>query len=70
MSFRVYYNRHSDWPYIWSLDAGDLSTEVKVKSVQFHKVVAETGFDPNAPIGDQDRPRVFFIVTIRGESLS
>lgn len=60
--YRVYYNRHSEFPYIWSIDAGTLETEVKVKSVQFHRVSAETGFDPDVPIGDQERPRVFFVV--------
>lgn len=60
--YRVYYNRHSDYPFIWSIDAGTLETEVRVKSVQFHKVQAETGIDPNIKIGDQVNPRVFFIV--------
>jgi hypothetical protein len=60
--YRVYYNRHSDYPYIWSIDAGTIDTEVKVVDVKFHKCVAETGFDRSVPIGDTERPRVFFTV--------
>lgn len=60
--YRVYYNKSSEYPFIWSIDAGSLDTEVKVKSVQFHKVVAETGIDPNIKVGDVVNPRVFFIV--------
>lgn len=60
--YRIYYNRHSEYPYIWSIDAGDLSTEIKVKAIQLHKVNAETEIDLSVPIGDTERPRVFFRV--------
>lgn len=62
MSYRVYYNRHSEFPYIWSIDSGSLDTEIKVRNVQFHKVQAETSIDLSVPLGDMERPRVFFIV--------
>jgi hypothetical protein len=62
LSYRVYYNKHSEAPYIWSIDGGTQDTEVKVKDIQFHKVEAETGGDFAVPIGDQERPRVFFTV--------
>ena len=62
MNYRVYYNRHSDFPLIWSVDEGDQSTEKNFKKVEFHKVVAETGIDESVPNGDKERPRVFFVV--------
>lgn len=62
MSYRVYYNKSSEFPYVWSIDSGSLDTEVKVKGIQFHKIEAEAGADLTVPIGDIERPRVFFIV--------
>lgn len=60
--YRVYYNRRAEAPFIWSIDAGTLETEIKVKSVQFHKVVAETGENTAIRVNDPDNPKVFFIV--------
>lgn len=57
--FRVYYNRSSDYPYVWSFDDGDSKNEVLVKNI----------YGPNFtsaynPDGDnKDTPRAFFWVT-------
>lgn len=62
MSYRVYYNKSSEYPWVWSIDSGTQDTEVKVKGIQFHKVEAEAAADLSVPIGDTERPRVFFVV--------
>lgn len=31
--FRVYWNRRGDYPLVWSIDFGDVSTEMNVKQI-------------------------------------
>jgi hypothetical protein len=33
MLYRVYFNAHADFPLVWSIDTGDDSTEINVKSI-------------------------------------
>lgn len=39
-SYRVYFNRQMDWPMIWCVDEGDISTQIRCPYVEFLGVVA------------------------------
>ncbi len=36
MLYRVYFNQHGDFPFVWSIDAGDNTEEINVKTVTIH----------------------------------
>jgi hypothetical protein len=59
MDYRAYFNRHSEWPYIWSVDEGTQKSETKVRDVYTYKCSTDTGYDPTVKSGDNERPRVF-----------
>lgn len=56
---RVYFNRWSEQPLIWSVDHGSLDTEQKVKNVVVHDVHGRTNTDETVPAGDMMNPRVW-----------
>ena len=60
--YRVYYNRRADYPFIWSVDNGDQSTEQNVIDVQLHRSNANTGGDMTVPRHSTDVPSVWFEV--------
>lgn len=62
MKYRVYYNRRSDYPFIWSVDEGTQETEQNVKSVEFHDVSAMTNGDLTVPRSSTETPCVWFDV--------
>jgi hypothetical protein len=39
--WRVYFNRQQDWPMIWCLDQGDISTQIRVHWVKMKGVKLE-----------------------------
>jgi hypothetical protein len=43
--YRVYFNRRSEAPQIWSVDEGDQTTEINVQWVRFEGIFSETVFD-------------------------
>lgn len=48
--FRVYFNRHREFPQIWSFDEGDQASEVNVKN--FHLLpgcTSQGGYNGNKP---------------------
>jgi hypothetical protein len=56
--FRVYFNRSSDFPYVWSFDDGDIKNEVLVTKIHGTSFVSD--YDPS---GDNvNTPRGFFWV--------
>src|SRR5271154_4743540 len=64
-NYRVYYNRASDFPYVWSFDSGDMKDEVIVKSIRGGNFVS--CYDP---MGDNlTSPRGYFLVEAEGFSL-
>jgi hypothetical protein len=40
MTYRIYYNRASDWPQIWSVDEGSQATEINVQGFELSEVSA------------------------------
>lgn len=61
-NFRVYYNRRSDYPFIWSVDEGTQETEVNVTDVELTRVSAKTRFDRHVPRGSTETPSCWFEV--------
>lgn len=66
--YRVYFNRHNEFPQVWSVDEGDTETEINVREVVLIDVRAITKYDPN---GDNiNTPKAFFevhgVLEIRG----
>ena len=59
--FRIYYNRRSEHPTVWSLDSGSQATEINVKSVRLHRCNAETHWNPDIP-PNNDTPSAWFEV--------
>ena len=56
--YRVYFNRSSDFPFVWSFDDGDIANEVIVKAI--HGCKFDSDYDPS---GDNvNTPRGFFWV--------
>lgn len=52
MRYRVYYNRSSDYPFVWSFDDGDSKNEVLVTAIhgpQFHSAYNPSGDNENTP---------------------
>lgn len=41
--WRVYFNRQQDWPMIWCIDQGDISTQIRVHWVKIQGVKLEGG---------------------------
>lgn len=39
--WRVYFNRQGEWPMIWCIDEGDISTQIRIQRVYFEGVAAE-----------------------------
>ncbi len=57
--FRIYFNRHSDFPLVWSVDQGDQSTEINVKRVVTRGVRTYT----DGGVGDNvNSPTVWIVV--------
>jgi len=46
--WRVYYNARSAAPLIWSIDRGDVSTEIEVREIHFVNVSALSRFNSRA----------------------
>lgn len=51
---RVYFNRRSDWPLVWSVDDGDQKNEIHVSSVLMEGVSITEAVDlaanPDSPV--------------------
>lgn len=45
MNYRVYFNRHNEFPTIWSVDEGGQDSEINVKGFRLHKVNAVSVYD-------------------------
>ncbi len=60
MTYRVYFNRCVDFPQVWSVDEGDVSTEINVQgiSVSSLNVWVEWVYDPSIPTNDRE-PRAW-----------
>lgn len=58
MAHRVYFNRRSDYPFIWSVDDGNQSTEVKVKDV----VIKVQSCTASGPGDNENSPTVWIEV--------
>ncbi len=58
--YRAYFNRHADWPFVWSVDEGSLDTEIKVKEIVNNGAESISVYDHEVAIGDQEKPRVWF----------
>lgn len=57
--YRVYFNRHSDFPLVWSVDHGTQETEVNVRKVVTRNVRTYTDSGP----GDNlNSPTVWIVV--------
>jgi hypothetical protein len=59
MRLRVYFNRLSDLPRIWSFDHGTQETEQAVSSWKLYDVDASAGYDFDVSPSDKDHPRVW-----------
>lgn len=59
MRIRVYFNRLSDLPRIWSFDHGTQETEQAVSGWKLYDVDAEAGQDLTVDSSDRERPRVW-----------
>lgn len=58
--YRVYFNRHNEFPQVWSIDEGDVETEVNVKQLIMVDVRAVTHYDST---GDNvNTPKAWFEV--------
>lgn len=44
--YRVYFHQRSNAPVVWSVDAGDPSSEVQVQRVWMEDCCGQTMFDP------------------------
>jgi hypothetical protein len=63
MDYRVYYNRHSDYPYIWSIDQGTQDTEINVTAIELHDIArVSSHYDSTVPHGSTEMPCVWFDV--------
>lgn len=62
MNFRVFYNRRSEAPQIWSIDWGSQSTELNVIGFRLHRCGAESKWDPNTP-PNRDTPSAWLEIT-------
>lgn len=61
MLYRAYFNRSKDFPFIWSFDSGDSSTEVLVRNIHFAECHAWTHYDPKK--GDNlNTPTAWFYI--------
>ena len=58
---RIYYNNSSEYPYIWSYDNGDISTERKTKAIHIHKCNLVSKFEKTAD--NTKNPKAFLVVT-------
>lgn len=62
-NYRIYYNRHKDYPFVWSIDEGSQDTEINLIDVILHKVNrVQTGGDITAPRHSETVPAVWFDV--------
>jgi hypothetical protein len=60
-TYRVYYNRSTDFPNVWSFDKGDISTECIVKKIRMEPgCVLWSNFDPEK--NNLTEPRAWFTV--------
>lgn len=57
---RVYYNRKSDYPFVWSMDRGDISTEKIFKDVRIFGCKISSEFDSKHD--NVNEPRAWFNV--------
>lgn len=45
--WRIYFNKRSEFPLIWSVDSGKGTQEIKVKDARLHRVTGITRYDPS-----------------------
>jgi len=57
---RVYYNRSQDFPFVWSYDKGDISTEKIVKDIKIFGCAVTSRFDSTKD--NSIEPRAWFEV--------
>lgn len=60
-TYRVYFNRHAEFPTVFSVDEGDQSSEINVARVEGHRVNFEFHYDPNVKI-NPDTPSAWMTV--------
>ena len=48
-NFRVYFNRRSEHPTVWSIDSGSQASELNVKAFYLHRCSAVSHWDPDIP---------------------
>lgn len=59
MRIRIYYNRASDFPKIWSFDFGTQDTEQQIADWRLYDVDAANGQDLTIDPHDREHPRVW-----------
>lgn len=59
--YRVFFNRLSEAPQVWSVDEGDQSSEINVSAVSLVRCSAETKFNP-AETDTLNKPKAWFEV--------
>lgn len=57
MRYRIYFNRSSDAPLVWSVDAGTQDTEINVSRIEIHTPL-ESFYNGNKP--NPDSPVAWF----------
>ena len=64
MTYRAYYNREADFPQVWSIDEGDISSEINVLGFQLgHGVRAWSERVPDfTAINAEREPKVWLSI--------
>lgn len=66
-TYRVYFNKKSEWPLVWSIDEGDQDTEINVKEVTIIASYSETrAIVNNGHIDTTNTPLAWLAVEAKG----
>jgi hypothetical protein len=60
--YRVYYNRSSDAPLVWSVDEGTQETEINVARVSLHFCDVETIVNLKETVNPDETPKAWLQV--------
>ena len=65
-TYRVYFNRCEDAPQVWSVDEGDISSEINVLGIVVAHPDIEVSwvYDPDVPTGPHE-PRAWNVIRCR-----
>lgn len=55
MTYRIYYNRSDDYPVLWCVDEGRISSQIRVQSIRFCGVEAYTQNHKDSPNGNKNQ---------------